>query len=55
MSATKKELYFDVTAKDAIDVALSDIKNEFMDRLRHNKLVCLGAQDWDKQGRFDQA
>ena len=54
-----RDSYFDVTAKDAVDVVLSDsIKDKdaceedtkFIQRLRHNEPVHFGARDWVQQG-----
>ena len=59
-----RDSYFDVTAKDAVDVVLSDPKKEkdareedaeFIRRLRRNEPVRFGARDWVQQGRFDRA
>ena len=60
----KRDSFFDATAKDAIDVVLSDSKKEkdareedaeFIRRLRRNEPVRFGARDWVQQGRFDRA
>lgn len=58
-----RDTFFDVTAKDAIDVVQHDTKKtleareedaEFIRRLRANQGVSFGARDWDQEARFDR-